>query len=113
MLRLHPYIYHRPADLDAALELLDRHAGDVLPIAGGTDLVPNMKHKLFTPGHLVALSGLDELKGAGLLSSQIPSNFKVPVPPANDELADDEDPITQQDLEELGLLTPLGEEEEK
>ena len=59
------------------------------------------------------LPGLDELKGAGLLSPQIPSNFQVPVPPDNDELADDEDPITQQDLEELGLLTPLGEEEEK
>jgi len=67
MLRLHPYIYHRPAVLDAGLELLDRHAGDILPIAGGTDLVPNMKHKLFTPGHLVALRGIDELKGIELV----------------------------------------------
>ena len=58
------------------------------------------------------LPGLDELKGAGLLSSRIPSNFKVPVPPANDDLAEDEDPITQMDLEELGLLTPLGEGDE-
>ena len=63
MLRLHPYTYHRPSTLAEALELLVRHAGDVLPIAGGTDLVPNMKHKLFTPGHLVALRGLDELRG--------------------------------------------------
>lgn len=59
------------------------------------------------------LPGMEELKGAGLLSPQIPSNFQVPVPPANDDLTEDEDPITQQDLEELGLLTPLGEEEEK
>ena len=59
------------------------------------------------------LPGLDELKGAGLLSSQIPSNFQVPVPPSSDELTEEEDPITQQDLEELGLLTPMGEEEEK
>ena len=66
MLRLHPYVSHRPRTLDAALELLDRHAGDVLPIAGGTDLVPNMKHKLFTPGHLVALRGLEELRGIEL-----------------------------------------------
>jgi segregation and condensation protein B len=58
------------------------------------------------------LPGLEELKGAGLLSPRIPSNFQVPVPPANDDLAEDEDPITQQDLEELGLLTPLGEEDE-
>lgn len=58
------------------------------------------------------LPGVEELKGAGLLSSRIPSNFQVPVPPANDDLSEDEDPITQADLEELGLLTPMGEEDE-
>jgi segregation and condensation protein B len=58
------------------------------------------------------LPGLDELKGAGLLSSRIPSNFKVPLPPANDELTEDEDPLTQTDLEELGLLSPMGGEED-
>ncbi|MDH3297879.1 MAG: FAD binding domain-containing protein [Gemmatimonadota bacterium] len=63
MLRLHSYVYHRPANLEEAVALLTEHAGDVLPIAGGTDLVPNMKHRLFTPGHLVALRGLRELKG--------------------------------------------------
>lgn len=63
MLRLHSYEYHRPASLDEALGLLAEHTGDVMPIAGGTDLVPNMKHRLFTPGHLVALSGLHELRG--------------------------------------------------
>ena len=63
MLRLHPYEYHRPDDLEIALGLLDRHADDALPIAGGTDLVPNMKHGLFTPGHLVALRGVRELRG--------------------------------------------------
>ena len=63
MLRLHPYQYHRPRQLPEALELLKAHAGDVMPIAGGTDLVPNMKHKLFTPGHLVALRGIPDLYG--------------------------------------------------
>lgn len=63
MLRLHPYEYHRPRELGQALQLLSEHAGDVMPIAGGTDLVPNMKHELFTPGHLVALKGVDALRG--------------------------------------------------
>ena len=63
MLRLHPYEYHRPATVDEALGLLAEHEDDAMPIAGGTDLVPNMKHKLFTPGHLVALSGIEEMKG--------------------------------------------------
>lgn len=58
------------------------------------------------------LPGLDELKGAGLLSGRIPANFQVPLPLGEDELAEDEDPITQMDLEELGLLAPGGHDEE-
>lgn len=58
------------------------------------------------------LPGLDELKGAGLLSTRMPSNFSVPQPPADpDALADDEDPLTDIDLEELGLLTPKVEDD--
>ena len=56
------------------------------------------------------LPGLEELKGAGLLQSQLPSNFRMPSPDDADELAEDEDPLTPQDLEELGLLPPAGEE---
>ena len=53
------------------------------------------------------LPGLEELKGAGLLSTRMPSNFTIPQPPADlDELTEDEDPLTDIDLEELGLLTP-------
>ena len=57
------------------------------------------------------LPGIDELKGAGLLSPRMPSNFSVPQPPAEpDLLTEDEDPLTDIDLEELGLLTPRVEE---
>jgi len=63
VLRLPPYRYHRPDSVARALELLGEHAGDVLPVAGGTDLVPNMKHRLFEPGHLVALKGIEEMRG--------------------------------------------------
>lgn len=57
------------------------------------------------------LPGLEELKGAGLLSGRIPPNFNIPVPSLGDDLTEDEDPITQLDLEELGLLAPSGGEE--
>ncbi|RDL51881.1 hypothetical protein BLJAPNOD_03028 [Ensifer sp. M14] len=56
------------------------------------------------------LPGIEELKGAGLLSGRVPSNLHIPVPMGDDDLAENEDPITQLDLEELGLLTPKGEE---
>jgi len=58
------------------------------------------------------LPGLEELKGAGLLSGRIPPGFAIPIPQNVDELSEDEDPITQLDLEELGLLTPGGDTEE-
>jgi segregation and condensation protein B len=58
------------------------------------------------------LPGIEELKGAGLLSGRIPANFNIPSPSMNDELTEDEDPITQMDLEELGLLAPGGASEE-
>lgn len=54
------------------------------------------------------LPGLDELKGSGLLQSQVPATFAVPTPSDDDELQDDEDPFTLDDVEELGLLTPGG-----
>jgi len=71
MLRLHPYAYHRPTSLARAVELLAEHEGDALPIAGGTDLVPNMKHGLFTPGHLVALRGIEEMRGIEVTEGEI------------------------------------------
>ncbi|MGH7504528.1 MAG: FAD binding domain-containing protein, partial [Longimicrobiales bacterium] len=55
MLRLHEYAYHRPRNVVEAAALLRDHGGGAMPIGGGTDLVPNMKHGLFTPSHLVAL----------------------------------------------------------
>ena len=53
------------------------------------------------------LPGMEELKGAGLLAVRMPAGFSMPVPPSDpDLLAEDEDPLTDVDLEELGLLTP-------
>ncbi len=63
MLRLPPYRYHRPDTVEQAVSLLGEHGERALPIAGGTDLVPNMKHRLFTPEHLVALKRIGELQG--------------------------------------------------
>ncbi len=56
------------------------------------------------------LPGLDELRGAGLLRTDMPANFRMPVPGEPDETDDSgEDPLTPQDLEELGLLPPSGD----
>jgi segregation and condensation protein B len=57
------------------------------------------------------LPGLDELKGAGLLQSQLPAGFRIPNPGDIEELAEDEDPLTPADIEELGILPPSGDGE--
>jgi segregation and condensation protein B len=57
---------------------------------------------------LTDLPGLDEMKGAGLLGSALPKNFQIPVPSDEAELREDEEPFSQEDLEELGLLSPGG-----
>jgi segregation and condensation protein B len=65
----------------------------------------------FSLEHIRDLPGMEELKGAGLLSPRMPANFSVPMPPADpDQLTEDEDALTDIDLEELGLLTPRPED---
>jgi 4-hydroxybenzoyl-CoA reductase subunit beta len=71
MLRLHSYHYDRPRSLAEALAILAAHPGAAMPIAGGTDLVPNMKHALFTPKRLVALRQVPELHGIGVEGDQL------------------------------------------
>jgi len=58
------------------------------------------------------LPGVEELRGAGLLSARMPAHFSIPVPSVDpDELTEDEDPLNDIDLEELGLLTPRVEQD--
>ncbi len=53
----------RPKTLDEAVEFMAKHAGEVRVIAGGTDLLPSMKQKLFTPAYVLDLRGVAELRG--------------------------------------------------
>jgi len=63
MLRLPQFSVESPATLEGALELLAAHAGRALPIAGGTDLLPNLKHRIAEPELLVSLANVAELRG--------------------------------------------------
>jgi 4-hydroxybenzoyl-CoA reductase subunit beta len=49
--------------MNEAVVLMGEHTASAMYIAGGTDLMPNMKHRLFEPAHLIALRGIDELRG--------------------------------------------------
>ncbi len=53
----------RPRTVAEAVELLAKHAPDILVIAGGTDLIPSMRQKLFAPGYMLDIRGVRELRG--------------------------------------------------
>jgi 4-hydroxybenzoyl-CoA reductase subunit beta len=61
LLTLPPFQYHAPKTVSEAVALLGQHKLNAKVIAGGTDLVPNMKHRLFTPEHVVGLRDITEL----------------------------------------------------
>lgn len=63
MLRLPAFRLERPASLAEACALLAEADVESVVVAGGTDLLPNMKHGLVTPARVVALEGVRELSG--------------------------------------------------
>lgn len=63
MLRLPSFELNEPSSVYGALAALAEHGPDAMVIAGGTDLLPNMKHGLFTPKVLVSLQHVEELRG--------------------------------------------------
>jgi 4-hydroxybenzoyl-CoA reductase subunit beta len=53
----------RPQSLEEALALLADRSKTSMVVAGGTDLLPNLKHELFTPERVVSLASIAELRG--------------------------------------------------
>lgn len=62
--------HHRPKTLHAALDLLAQLGERAVIIAGGTDLLPNMKQGLVEPEHVVSIAWIDELRGISLVTEQ-------------------------------------------
>jgi 4-hydroxybenzoyl-CoA reductase subunit beta len=77
MMRLPWFEYRAPKSVAEAARILAGEGPNAMLIAGGTDLLPNMKRRQMAPKVLVSLSGIEELKrngqsyGAGLTLTQI------------------------------------------
>jgi len=52
-----------PQTLPEALDMLAEGAPDVVPLAGGTNLIVDMRGGRHRPGVLMNVAGLDELRG--------------------------------------------------
>jgi 4-hydroxybenzoyl-CoA reductase subunit beta len=77
MLRLPWFDYRAPRSVAEAAAILAGEGPQAMLVAGGTDLLPNMKRRHQTPKTLVSLRGVEELKklngsfGAGLSLTQV------------------------------------------
>ncbi len=63
MLTLPRFEWVAPATVDEVLSELVAHPGECLLVAGGTDAVPNLKHRLHEPRRVVSLARVRELHG--------------------------------------------------
>ena len=84
MLRL-PWFEHRaPRSIAEAAQILAGEGARAMLIAGGTDLLPNMKRRHQAPQVLVSLQGIDKLRalngsfGAGLTLTELVRSEKTP-----------------------------------
>jgi len=53
----------RPRSIEAALDHLGHYAGNVRVLAGGTDLIPSMRQKLFEPEYVLDVRGVVAMRG--------------------------------------------------
>ncbi len=66
MLRMQPFQLERPTTVADAARLLTELGENTMVVAGGTDALPNIKHELFTPKHVVSLADVEELRGISI-----------------------------------------------
>jgi 4-hydroxybenzoyl-CoA reductase subunit beta len=67
-LSLSPFKLLRPRSIEEAIGHLSLHAGNIRVLAGGTDLIPSMRQKLFEPEYVLDLRGISTLRGIKSLS---------------------------------------------
>ena len=87
MMRLPWFDYRAPRSVAEASKILAGEGPGAMLIAGGTDLLPNMKRRHQTPNVLVSLKGIDDLKkvsngsgmtlGSALTLTEVTRNEKV------------------------------------
>lgn len=63
--------YHDPPTLDEACQIMAELKEKARPLAGGTDLLVNMRRGTVSPEHVVSLGRIEELKGVHLSNSQL------------------------------------------
>jgi 4-hydroxybenzoyl-CoA reductase subunit beta len=69
MMRLPLFEFRAPRTLEEAVRILDGEGINAMPLAGGTDLLPNMKRRQQVPRTLMSLRHIESLTGVALGAS--------------------------------------------
>src|SRR5260370_17880382 len=94
MMRLPLFSFRAPRSLEEAARILHGEGPDAMPLAGGTDLLPNMKRRQQVPRTLLSLRNIDSLHavhfddprprlGACLTPSPLISDPPLPTAPTS------------------------------
>ncbi len=84
MMRLPWFEFRAPQSVAEAARILAAEGPDAVLIAGGTDLLPNMKRRQMAPKMLISLRKINQLRqngailGAGLTLSEIVKKKELP-----------------------------------
>lgn len=70
-MRLPPFDYHAPDTLEKALKLKGEMGSSAPILAGGTDLVVNLKHGLSSPAALISIKNIREMRGIEVKADSI------------------------------------------
>ncbi len=71
MLILPKFVYYEPGDMPEACKIMSDLHGNAKIIAGGTDILVNMKKGLLSPGCLVSIAKISELSEIGPVNGSI------------------------------------------
>ena len=67
----YPFAYYRATSVEDALTVLAEHEDDGKLLAGGQSLLPVMKLRLASPGTIIDITGLTELRGVALVGEAV------------------------------------------
>jgi 4-hydroxybenzoyl-CoA reductase subunit beta len=115
MMRLPRFRFVSPVSVAEAVDVLAAAApGEAMIVAGGTDIIPNMKRRQQTPGTLVGLRSIDDLRsirngdgltvGAGVTLSQLIRALRSPHRSAYDGLLHAATQVATPHLRNMGTI---------
>ncbi len=105
-MQLPPFDYERPETLDQALKIKESFGNSALVMAGGTDLVVNLKHRLLSPSVVVSLNRISTLQDIQIRHDALVIGAATPLEKvAGHEAVRKHFPVLRDAIRSIGALT--------